>query len=279
MITPSVKIKTLCFLAVFLATWQAKGMEIVNDILYVEEPDLLQDAYVNQQCRLDLALPDSRDSFSTVVWFHGGGLTGGQKGFPNELLDQGFAVATVDYRLSPNVQASDCIEDTARAVAWVFRHIHEWGGSADKIILSGHSAGGYLVNMVTIDPRWLASFGIDCNKLAGCVPFSGHTITHFTVRKERGIPETQAIVDEMAPLYHVRSDCPPMRLITGDRDLELLGRYEENAYFWRMMKVVGNERIDIYELKGCDHGSMIAQGMPLLVDFVHSLEKNQKAEN
>jgi hypothetical protein len=34
----------------------------------------------------------------------------------------------------------------------------------------------------------------------------------------------------MAPLYHVRKDAPPLLLITGDRDLELLGRYQENAY-------------------------------------------------
>lgn len=67
-----------------------------------------------------------------------------------------------------------------------------------------------------------------------------HAITHFTVRQERGIEGTQPVVDELAPLYHVRKDAPPLLLITGDREMEMMGRYEENAYRMRMMKVVGH---------------------------------------
>jgi len=49
------------------------------------------------------------------------------------------------------------------------------------------------------------------------------SITHLTIREGRGIKGTQAVIDEYAPLYHVRSDAPPMLLITGDREKELLG--------------------------------------------------------
>lgn len=42
----------------------------------------------------------------------------------------------------------------------------------------------------------------------------------------------------MVPLFHVRADAPPLNLITRDRELEMLGRYEENAYLWRMMNLV-----------------------------------------
>jgi hypothetical protein len=59
-------------------------------------------------------------------------------------------------------------------------------------------------------------------------------------RAERGIEGTRPVVDDLAPLYHVRKDAPPLLLITGDRELEMLGRYEENAYLMRMMKVVGH---------------------------------------
>lgn len=82
-----------------------------------------------------------------------------------------------------------------------------------------------------LDRRWLAANYIDADLIAGLVPYSGHSITHMTVRAERGIGDKQPIVDELAPLFHVRKDAPPMLLITGDRDLELLGRYEETAYF------------------------------------------------
>ena len=52
----------------------------------------------------------------------------------------------------------------------------------------------------------------------------------------------QPLVDEYAPLYWVRNLVPPMVLITGDRNMELFGRYEENAYLWRMLKLCGTKR-------------------------------------
>mgnify|MGYP000104919027 CR=1 FL=1 len=45
--------------------------------------------------------------------------------------------------------------------------------------------------MVGFDRRWLAEFDASPDHLAGLVPFSGHTITHFTIRAERGIPGEQ----------------------------------------------------------------------------------------
>jgi acetyl esterase/lipase len=133
--------------------------------------------------------------------------------------------------------------------------------------VSGHSAGGYLTAMVGLDKRWLAKHGVDANRIAGLIPFSGHTITHFTIRKERGIPNTQPIVDEFAPLYHVRPDAPPLVLLTGDRELEILGRYEENAYLARMMKIAGHKNTTLYEFQGFGHG-MAIPGHEILLKHV-----------
>jgi acetyl esterase/lipase len=175
-------------------------------------------------------------AFSTIIWFHGGGLTGGNKFIPGQLKNKGVAVVAVNYRLYPEVKAPVYIEDAAAATAWVFHNIGKYGGSAKRIFVSGHSAGGYLTSMIGMDHRWLKKHDIDCNRIAGLIPYSGHTITHFTVREERGIDGKQPVIDELAPLFHVRADAPPLLLITGDRELEMLGRYEENAYFWRMIK-------------------------------------------
>ena len=71
----------------------------------------------------------------------------------------------------------------------------------------------------------------------------------------------------MAPLFHVRANAPAMLLITGDRDLELLGRYEENAYFYRMMKIVGHPDVTLMELDGYGH-DMVYPAMPLLLNFI-----------
>jgi hypothetical protein len=129
--------------------------------------------------------------------------------------------------------------------------------------------------MVGLDKRWLAKFKVDANEIAGLIPFSGHTITHFTIREERGIPGTQPVIDDLAPLYHVRPDAPPLLLITGDRELEMLGRYEENAYLMRMMKVAGHTQTRLYELDGYGH-NMTAPAFPLLI---HEVERITREKN
>ena len=227
-----------------------------------------KDPLVRERCLLDIHVPIGVSKFPTVVWFHGGGLTGGAKGIPSDLMEKGIGVVAAGYRLSPGVRSPVWIEDAAAAVAWVLRHIAEYGGDPAKVVVSGHSAGGYLGAMLGLDKRWLAPHGFDPDRLAGIAPLSPQAITHFTVRKERGIPDTQPVVDDLAPLWHVRKDAPPILLVTGDRDRELLGRYEENAYFWRMLKVAGHTDTTLVELPGTDHGTMVKPALPILLDFV-----------
>ncbi len=244
-----------------------------HDINYREGSGETLTEYMKEQCRLDLYHPGNVKGYATVVWFHGGGLTAGKRYLPEQLKNQGIAVVPVSYRLYPKVKCPAYIDDAAAAVAWVFKHIEEYGGDPDKIFVSGHSAGGYLTSMVGLDKRWLDKYGVDADNIAGLIPFSGHTITHFTVRKERGIPGTQPVVDDLAPLYHVRPGAPPLILITGDRELEMLGRYEENAYLWRMMNVVGHKNTILYELDGFNHGGMAAPAFLLLLKHVREITK------
>lgn len=249
-----------------------------SDISYYGSDATEADEYVKERCKLDLYFPTNRPDFPTVVWFHGGGLRGGNRFVPEQLKNHGIAVAAVNYRLYPKVTCPAYIEDAAAAVAWVFKNIRNYGGNPDLIFVSGHSAGGYLTSMIGLDKKWLGRHGIDANRIAGLIPFSGHTITHFTVREERGIPGGRPIIDEWAPLFHVRSDAPPLVLITGDRDLEMLGRYEENAYLMRMMKVAGHQQTCLYELQGFNHGGMADPAFPLLLKQIDkrmaTLQKN-----
>ena len=232
--------------------------------------------YMQSQCRLDVYYPTDSTGFATVVWFHGGGLEGGSRHLPEELTGQGIAVVPVSYRLAPQVSSPAYIDDAAAAVAWVFRHIEEYGGDPKKIFVSGHSAGGYLASMVGLDKRYLARWGIDANNIAGLIPYSGHAITHFQIRKERGMADTQPLVDELAPLYHVRPDAPPYVIVTGDRELELLGRYEENAYMMRMMRVAGHPHTYLYELDGHDHGAMPGPAHHILLHHVRSISEGEE---
>ena len=237
-----------------------------SNILYRTGGNLTD--YMKERCRLDVYHPVGKEGYPTIVWFHGGGLKAGNRSVPAALKKKGVAVVSANYRLHPKVKSPVYIEDAAAAVAWAVNNIAKYGGSPSRIFVSGHSAGGYLTSMVGLDKRWLAKHDINADQLAGLIPYSGHTITHFTVRSERGIDGKQPIIDDMAPLYHVRKDCPPLLLITGGRELEMLGRYEENAYMWRMMQVVGHPDTTILELDGYNHGQMAEPAHPLLLRFV-----------
>lgn len=233
------------------------------------------DEYMRERCVMDIYYPKNKTGFATIVWFHGGGLKAGNKEIPKALQEQGFCIVAPNYRFYPKIKSPAYIEDAAAAVAWVFRNINKYGGDTTLIFLSGHSAGGYLDMMVGLDKQWLQVHEINANRLAGLIPFSGHTITHMTVREESGIPETQPVVDAFAPLHHVRADAPPLLLITGDRELEMLGRYEENAYMVRMMKLAGHRDTRIYELEGYGHG-MTAPAFPLLIKEVERITERRK---
>jgi acetyl esterase/lipase len=269
--------KKLIFLLLLISTCRVNAQQqyiTENNIRYYSDAISSRDIYISTQCKLDIYYPENTKDFPTIVWFHGGSLTGGKKQIPEALMNKGYAVVGVEYRLSPKAKAPAYIEDAAAAVAWVFNNIEKYGGSRSLIFVSGHSAGGYLGMMITLDKQYLARYKIDANSIAALIPFSGQAITHFTIREEQGIKRTQAIIDKYAPLYFARSDAPPMLLITGDREQELLGRYEENAYLCRMMKLNGHTKTTLYELQGFNHGGMAEPAFPLLLKEVAAISKN-----
>lgn len=238
----------------------AQSYQQVNDISYTRKSD----AYSLERLKLDVYYPAGAVACPVVVWFHGGGLEGGYKEIPAQLKEKGLVVVGVNYRLLPHVTVKEILDDAAEAVAWVFRHITEYGGEPGKIVVSGHSAGGYISMMLCLDKRWLTAYGFDADSVMMYVPFSGQAITHFNVRKMQGIPPLQPTIDEYAPLYWVRGDCPPLVLICGDRELELFGRYDENQYLARLMKLAGHQHTYLYEIDGHGHGGMVAPGFHIL---------------
>lgn len=258
-----------------LASAKESDYGLEENVPYYSDVLTQSDAYVKERCVLDIYYPQNQEGFATIVWFHGGGLRGGNKSIPDRLKENGLAIVAANYRLSPKVKAPVYIEDAAAAVAWVFHNVGRYGGDSDRIFVSGSSAGGYLTSMIGLDKSWLAAHSIDANRIAGLIPLAGHTITHFTVRDERGIGSTQPIIDELAPLFHVRGDAPPILLVTGDREMEMLGRYEENAYMMRMLKVAGHKDTRIFELDGYGHAPTEAF-FPLLLDEVRRVLKTME---
>jgi len=119
-----------------------------------------------------------------VVFIHGGGWRIGDKqngaagpekaAFFNPL---GYAFASVNYRLSPNVQHPAHVEDVAAALAW----LHDNAGAQNidqafdpsRIHIMGHSAGAHLAALVAIDPRYLGRHGKSLSLVKGVIVLDG----------------------------------------------------------------------------------------------------------
>lgn len=262
--------KYLSFILLLIGlTLQAQETyKTVKDISYIPAGET--DGYRKERCKFDVYYPVGKKDFPTIVWFHGGGLEGGGKHVPEMFMNQGFAVVAVNYRLSPKAQNPAYTEDAAAAVAWAYKHIEEYGGSPRRVFVTGHSAGGYLTLMVGLDKSYLQEYGVDADSIAAYLPISGQTVTHFTIRKERSLPEGIPVIDQYAPCNKARKDTPPFVLITGDRNLEMADRYEENALLASVLKNIGNKKVSLYELQGFDHGQVYVPGCCLVTNYIRN---------
>lgn len=245
------------------------------------QTDLFYDPAEREPCVLDLYLPDSPVSgscFPLLVWFHGGGLTGGTRHEADAVAErfavQGIAVANADYRLGPDVRFPVYIEDAARAVAWAVAEGVRRGADPGALFVGGHSAGAYLAAMLAMDTRYLASAGVPDGSIAGYLPISGQLVTHFQVRAERRIPAERLTIDEAAPLHFARKDAPPILLLVGDQDMP--ARREEAALFVAVMTgIAGNQSASYLVVPDRDHGTVHEKlltpgdpGGPAMLDFM-----------
>jgi acetyl esterase/lipase len=245
----------------------AAAYQLEENILYLAESEANTD-YAKSQCRLDFYRPEGVKNFPTVVYYHGGGLSGGKRSIPKDLQNRGWGVVGVSYRLSPHVKHPVYIEDAAAALAWTFKNVERHGGDPRKIFVTGISAGGYLTSMIGLDKSYLAEHEIDANKIAALIPVTGQMITHFTIRTEQGVERDRPTIDRFAPLYHVRGDAPPMLCISGDWETDTVMRCEENLYFVSMMKQFGHKDVRHEVIKGADHGRCGKECWPHVVKFV-----------
>ena len=277
---PQIKIsflmkRNICFILLSIFAYTAlsaqnRTYEFKENISYVMGKD--SDEYKKERCKLDIYYPSQEKDYPTIIWFHGGGIEGGEKHIPDQFKNKELAVVAVNYRLSPRAAYPSYIEDTAEAIAWVVKNIENYGGDKRKIFVSGHSAGGYLALMAQLDKSYMQAYGIDANFIAGWAPISGQTNTHYTIRKERGLPHpaTIPVIDKYAPINQARDSIAPTLLITGDRKLEMTGRWEENAHLLAVLKAMGNNNVELFELEGFNHGTVLEPGCILIVDWIRS---------
>ncbi|TWT33965.1 Carboxylesterase NlhH [Posidoniimonas corsicana] len=252
--------RLLCSLAVLLLAPQsgAAAEPAEAEVPYKQGADLTD--YERARCVLDIYPPATgAKAAPVVVFFHGGSITGGDKQTCQAIADlltpRGVIVVSANYRLSPSANYPDYVEDAAAAVRWVHANIADRGGDPGRLYISGHSAGGYLTMMAAAAlGHYQPGAAAPDLPLAGLIPIAGQTVTHSTVRQERGLGTETIVVDSAAPLGRVRQPGPPMLLVCGDHDLPR--RLQENQLLLAHLRAIGDARSQLVVGRDRDHGTI-----------------------
>ena len=123
--------------------------------------------------RLDIFA--AKGSRRLLIFIHGGYWRGLDKSFFSWLaaswVAAGVSVAFPNYRLCPAVRIADIVEDVLSSTSWLFANAPSWGLHPERVVVSGHSAGGHLTGALFAAPRQRLAF--DPARIVGGVPISG----------------------------------------------------------------------------------------------------------
>ena len=205
--------------------------------------DIQYAAVRGERLLLDLYLPRDHECPPLVVWIHGGAWRRGSKSnMPlTELVEQGYALASVDYRLSPVAAFPAQVHDCKAAIRFLRGKQRHFGYDAKRIGIVGSSAGGHLAALIGVTNHNKELEGTvgdhleQSSTVQAIVDYFGPT-NFLTILKQStphglgvripalqlllgGQPEDKLELARLAsPVFHVDADDPPLLLIHGDQD-------------------------------------------------------------
>jgi acetyl esterase/lipase len=245
----------LIVLSVFNAALHAADeVKTLRDIEYARVGDT--------SLKLDLYVPASTKSPPLVVWVHGGAWRGGSKNNPSvlALTERGYPLASVDYRLSTVAQFPAQIHDIKAAIRYLRATAKEHGIAADRIAITGGSAGGHLAALVGVtngvkelegtvgthldqssDVQAIVVFYGASNLttiLAQSTPYGVKMRTEALELLLGGQPDSRPDLARLAsPVFQVDPHDPPLLWFHGDQDPqmpinqahEMMGAYKKHG--------------------------------------------------
>jgi len=229
----------ICLIGLAAASAPLSAAQNLRDITYAEVD--------GHELQLDLYLPESKaDSAPLVVWIHGGAWLGGSR-YPSALSwlsEQGYAVASISYRLSQQAPFPAQIHDCKGAIRWLRAHAKEYGYDADQIVVAGASAGGMLAALVGTSGDIAELEGTvggnldESSRVQAVIDYYG--ATDFILRSSNqpkktdepegivykllggAVQENQALAKLASAAYQVSEDDPPLLVFHGERDGQVL---------------------------------------------------------
>ena len=226
-------------------------------------------------------------SLPLIVWVHGGAFRMGGKedGVPLEYLDEGVAIASLNYRLSQHALFPAQIEDCKAAVRWLRAHAEEYGLDPDRFAAWGPSAGGHLSAMLGTAGH-VRAFDVgehldQSSAVVAVVDFYGptdflqmdaHRTPEGMVHDVADSPESELVggpIQEMPeavaranPVTYVSPEAPPFLIVHGN--LDPLVPYHQSTLLAEALQAAGVP-VTFYTVQGGGHGGFGDPALPALV--------------
>ncbi len=236
--------------------------------------------------KLDLYRPKilPKGAMPVIVWFHGGGWSGGTRQFlamskPETFVQSGYCFVSVDYRLSGVAKCPAAVEDCRTAIRWVRQNAQKYDFDSNRIGAFGYSAGGHLAMMMGCGPDKVGGDGPssrpgDANATSGRVQavcaFAGPSdLTAFPKgsmgEKALGdfcggtVAEKAEIYKQASPINYVARANPPILLIQGEAD-EIVPIAQSDNMF-KKLKDAG-VKVQYIRIKNYTHGGPVSGKQP-----------------
>lgn len=241
-------------------------MKSEKDITYIPASTREFDS---ERHRLDVYYPGDGKAREVLVFIHGGSWSEGYKGLYKrlgELLAQkGIVAVLINYRLAPQVMFEKMALDCAFAVKWVHRNISGYGGDKDKIFLAGHSAGGHLAALITLNKEFFEAIDAT-NIVKGCILIDAFGLNIHTLLKEHQTPYNyllhKVFTDDPAqwergsPANFLEGNTIPFFVLAGERTYPFI--MLDNGLFVGLMEIAG-QPLQWKVISGKSHYQMIMQ--------------------
>jgi acetyl esterase/lipase len=240
----------------------------MKDVVYAEVAD--------RKLLLDLYFPRENNNPYLVVWIHGGAWHSGTKASPPlSFVRSGYALASVDYRLSVEAKFPAPIHDIKAAIRYLRTNAEKYGYKSDKIIIAGSSAGGHLAALVGVTNNDkslegnIGQFTNTSSSVQAIIDYYGPT--NFTTILKQSTPHgvgvrgpamtlllgntvdnAPELASQASPALHVDAADPPLLIFHGDQDIqvpinqshELAGAYKRHNLLVQMEVVHGGGHSD-----------------------------------
>lgn len=286
--------KHLLLIAIFCTSTNSFGSQQGDSHLIGLHTDIPIGVLDGIELSINIAFPrnGSHNPRPVILLIHGGGFVSGDKDSKNaqiqKLSELGYVSASAMYRLSPEFRFPSAIEDIRLAVRFLKANAKIYNIDAERIIVSGSSAGSYLAVMVGVtgNSNAFSDHGLYSNydSSVRAVAAQSAPIADFTLAKHRYSPTVKRLTNPaakdfektlvaMSPKTYLDPNDPPFFISHGDSDTKV--PVAMSREFVSELEKIGHSFI-YYEVKGGTHSfnrSAPRQAKKLFAKYLDFLKK------